>query len=644
MYFIVGKCINQGKHTVSYIITDGEGIKEVTPQQVYIEYQHGNIPYLNGFNTNTGELDFKNIDNTLIPTFYNGRSINNSVSVLKVLEENGKQIGVRILVASGKIINIRISEIIQLANSNKIQLFNAKIVNDKIVMKYKSDNECSDNTTLEHYNKDEFIIDNNVLVKYRGHKNKVKIPNGVVSIGKEAFIYSHCLESVVIPNSVKSIEEDAFAYCEKLTSVSIPDSVTSVEKEAFWACKNLTDVTIGDGLASIGERAFCNCDIKNISIGKALTTLYSNIFFNSVNIKIDPENKYFYAKNNIIYSKDGKILLLCARRKEGEVIIPNGVEIIGEDAFHNCGRVTSIHMPNSVTSIEKRAFGSCNRLASINISDNVKKIGDSAFFKCEKLVSIKIPSSVTSIGEGVFGYCEGLKEIIIGDNISIGEAAFYECSRLADDKRFVIINNILYGYFGTDKEVIIPEGVKCIGRRAFLNNYSMKFLTIPSSVTSIRDWAFFGCSQLRSVDIPDGLKDIPDNAFMDCRRLKNLPIHGYIIDGSKCDWKKMDTVHPSELGLMIDNKDYSMKIDRTFKFQIIVQIFLKDKQPEAEAYIRKNILNLMNYFIDINDYDTVKALFESGKFVTKRNIDKFVERAKSHGNRQINEYIKNYNI
>ena len=316
MYFIVGKCINQEKHTVSYIITDGEGIKEVAPQQVYIEYQRGNLPYLNGFNTNTGELDFKNIDNTLIPTFYNGRSINNSVSVLKVLEENGKQIGVRILVASGKIINIRLLEIIQLANSNKIQLFNAKIVNDKIVMKYKSDNECSDNTTLEHYNKDEFIIDNNVLVKYRGHKNKVKIPNGVVSIGKEAFIYSHYLESVVIPNSVKSIEEDAFAYCEKLTSVSIPDSVTSVEKEAFWDCKNLTDVVIGDGLASIGERAFNNCNIENISIGKALATLYWGIFSNSVNIKIDPENKYFYAKNNIIYSKDGKILYYVQEKQK----------------------------------------------------------------------------------------------------------------------------------------------------------------------------------------------------------------------------------------------------------------------------------------------------------------------------------------
>ena len=54
MYFIVGKTINQSKQVISYLITNGEGIKEVTPQQVYVEYQNDNLPYLKGFNTNTG--------------------------------------------------------------------------------------------------------------------------------------------------------------------------------------------------------------------------------------------------------------------------------------------------------------------------------------------------------------------------------------------------------------------------------------------------------------------------------------------------------------------------------------------------------------------------------------------------------------
>ena len=135
MYFIVGKTINQNKQIVSYLITDGNDVQEVSPQQVYVEYQKGNLPYLKGFNNNV-EVDFKNIDNTLIPTFCNGGGINNSVSVLRILTDKGNQIGVRLLLPSNKIKNIRLSELLQYINNDTILLFNAKIVNNKVVMKY----------------------------------------------------------------------------------------------------------------------------------------------------------------------------------------------------------------------------------------------------------------------------------------------------------------------------------------------------------------------------------------------------------------------------------------------------------------------------------------------------------------------------
>ena len=92
MYFIVGKTINQGKQILSYLITDGDGIKAVTPQQVFVEYQNGNLSYLKGFNTNTGGVDFKNIDNSLITTFYNGHGISNSVSVIYQLQSSSLSI------------------------------------------------------------------------------------------------------------------------------------------------------------------------------------------------------------------------------------------------------------------------------------------------------------------------------------------------------------------------------------------------------------------------------------------------------------------------------------------------------------------------------------------------------------------------
>ena len=95
----------------------------------------------------------------------------------------------------------------------------------------------------------------------------------------------------------------------------------------------------------------------------------------------------------------------------GDVVIPDTVKAIGEDAFCDCTGLTSVTIPNSVTSIGYSAFYGCTGLTSVTIPNSVTWIGDYAFCGCTGLTSVTIPDSVTSIGEYAFGSCYNLTDV-----------------------------------------------------------------------------------------------------------------------------------------------------------------------------------------------------------------------------------------
>ena len=66
------------------------------------------------------------------------------------------------------------------------------------------------------------------------------------------------LKTVILPSELKTIGEMAFYNCEGLTSITIPDGVTSIGDEAF-SHSSLTSITIPDNVTSIGNSAFSGC-------------------------------------------------------------------------------------------------------------------------------------------------------------------------------------------------------------------------------------------------------------------------------------------------------------------------------------------------------------------------------------------------
>lgn len=87
---------------------------------------------------------------------------------------------------------------------------------------------------------------------------------------------------------------------------------------------------------------------------------------------------------------------------------------------------------------------------------------------------------------------------------------------------FKIENETLIKYSGESHSIVIPNGVKIIGREVFKGMSWITEISLPEGLTEICDNAFKGCRKLKSINFPDGLKSIGNFAFHRCHSLDSV--------------------------------------------------------------------------------------------------------------------------
>ena len=91
------------------------------------------------------------------------------------------------------------------------------------------------------------------------------IPEGVTSIGDDAFEDCLSLNSVSLPESLTDMGEQAFMNCIDLTSITIPRKVENIGEWAFYGCRNLSHINVEEGNPFFDSRENCNAIIETYS-------------------------------------------------------------------------------------------------------------------------------------------------------------------------------------------------------------------------------------------------------------------------------------------------------------------------------------------------------------------------------------------
>ena len=264
------------------------------------------------------------------------------------------------------------------------------------------------------------------------------------------------------------------------------------------------------------------------------------------------------------------------------VVLPDGLETIGESAFENT-TLTSLFIPDRVTTIGNKAFKNA-AIAEINLPEGVASIGDEAFlgtklstiafpaslktigasafkntplstltlpyaietikqnaFENTQISSITLPGSLTWLGYNAFSYCPNLKTVTflpsatntplkldapVGSNSDYRYSPFYNNNQSETDMdEEEIAENRARSLQSVTLNRELVKAHDEVSMGLFFLHTALTNLTIGEQVKTIGSF-MFSYSGLTSVELPSNVTSVEERAFIDCKNLTTLTAYG----------------------------------------------------------------------------------------------------------------------
>ncbi len=400
-----------------------------------------------------------------------------------------------------------------------------------------------------------FVVPQNVTkISNATFKNAIKLSDITVGenveyIGAGAFEGCLALKEISLPASVYTIANSAFKNAG-LKKADLGDGVAKISADAFSGNKNLSDVVLGKNVEKIGVNAFANCvALKSIELSKSLKDISGLAFSGCAGLKkitVNKDSKNYKAVDNVVYTADGKALVLV-NGVATSVNVADGTEVILTDSFANANNVSAITFPATLKNVENKAldntawfaaqsgivytgpvlYSVIGDVATVNVAAGTVSIADGAVNN-EAVEVVTLPDTLTYIGKCAFMEA-AIKEIAIPESVDhICVGAFKDCKSLGKitlPSKLEEIEASVFKGCAALSEIMIPEAVKVISTDAFAGCKKLNKVGL-SKVEEIEEYAFAGCKALGSIELPKTIVTVSPLAFYECEALQGIAISG----------------------------------------------------------------------------------------------------------------------
>jgi len=249
-------------------------------------------------------------------------------------------------------------------------------------------------------------------------------------------------------------------------SYNIPNGVTSIGSDAFKGCTNVVSVTIPKTVEGVSWGTFSDSGIQSILVDP------ENRDFTSI------DGVLFSKYGTELHAYPPKKELLTRRYN-----IPEEVNEVWHYAFRNVHNLTSIHIPGNVGFLGNDAFEGCINLIEVDLLKRRFNDNRRVFYKCPRLKYICVHKyeDTSSVGNSIYtnewvlfdGPVTYTKYPKDGEKIEWVVHRLMRYPEALEQDSYVIpqgITNILeYAFSGQNhlKSITLPASITEIGEGAF---------------------------------------------------------------------------------------------------------------------------------------------------------------------------------
>ncbi len=349
-----------------------------------------------------------------------------------------------------------------------------------------------------------------------------------------------------MPTSYSGTSAPWYQYGQAIKHINIEEGVTKLALYAFYNSDdnypNVQTLSIPSTLgAPIENNFFYQCPLKTVTINSDTIVGRASYSSNS-----SLQTKFGAQVEEYIIGGSVRSIADFAFRNQSpdslrSIILPEGLEAIGNWAFGYIEHLTSINIPSTVQTIGTDAFAYCTNLRSVELGEGLMTVNGQAFWMCDSLTRVTCnaltPPTLNqtafdhNLSDTLFIPCEAktayqeadywknFSKIICADD-TLQIIASGTCGAQGDNLMWVFDRDSVLTISGSGamadwvdgslvpwydvrediRTVIIEEGVTTIGDRAFYYFTRLIDVSYPTTLTSIGIGVFDFCSALPEID------------------------------------------------------------------------------------------------------------------------------------------------